>query len=526
MNYFLIGFIFSLTGLLTYDKPVNTIINDRHLQNVVLNFLSIQGINKLTKFPNGIMISNNNPEITIFNKYDNKYIKLIKNRINQKEIVICNENYIVVRYRIDFIKYYDYLLKRGDSAVVTYQNNIPLVTVPNRISLKYDFNFDNYFRNRFINNKYSVLDKYFNPSFFSSWMQSSTTKLAPEQLLKNLSKLTPEQRMTNLLENTIKDKKKLYRDVMTLIRSEDTLLDSLKEHKLISKEPYQFYKNRINNFNYILSIENNELSIIETKRVLHEYRADLYVYPETYHHQLIEAIADKYITDKSKFLDIQDGVNRDYRQVYIQIKNSLIFTEDDKNYLLNREINRIGQTFSRKDFLTFFKKYEQDVKDTMLVNSIRANYKLDFDESRTTTGSIVLADFKGAKLTFDDVLKRHKGKIIYVDFWASWCGPCREALPSSIKLRAELKGKDVVFVYLSIDKTLKPWQAASAQEKLDTHQENYLVVNYQTSDFMKQQKLTSIPRYMIFDKQGKLAYANAPRVESKNLSALLTGLAK
>lgn len=194
--------------------------------------------------------------------------------------------------------------------------------------------------------------------------------------------------------------------------------------------------------------------------------------------------------------------------------------------MLTREINRIGQTFSKGDFLSFFKKFEQDVQDTTLVNSVRANYALDFDASRSATKSVMLINAKGDKLTFDDLLKYHKGKIIYVDFWASWCMPCREALPNSLKLREELKNKDIVFIYLSIDRTLMPWRAASIQEKLADYRVNYLFVNYMASDFMKQQKLTSVPRYMIFDKQGRLAHANAPSAESKALPEMLLKLAK
>lgn len=212
--------------------------------------------------------------------------------------------------------------------------------------------------------------------------------------------------------------------------------------------------------------------------------------------------------------------------MYDLINNSSVFLEKDKKHLLTREVYKIATSFPVTDFLSYFKKFEFSVKDTAVVNRIKRNFSLLFDEKANDTKSLALLDINRKPLTFDYLKERHIGKVIYVDFWASWCGPCREAFPYSARLRDELKGKNVVFIYLSIDQTLKPWQLASEKEKLSMYSENYLVVNYKKSNFAKQQRLGSIPRYMIFDKQGKLVYPNAPRVESKNLKSLLLELAK
>lgn len=195
------------------------------------------------------------------------------------------------------------------------------------------------------------------------------------------------------------------------------------------------------------------------------------------------------------------------------------------DYLLTKVIKRIHGTFSHEDFLTYFKLYEGKVKDTSLVNSVREDFALEFDDRRSETASVVLTDLTGKKLTLDDVKARHKGKVIYVDFWASWCGPCREAMPASADLRKTLKDKNVAFVYLSIDGSIKSWQKASEAERLSNYADNYLVVNTQTSTFLKQNKLSEIPRYMVFDKTGRLTHAKAPRVESGEVGLLLSTLA-
>ncbi len=121
----------------------------------------------------------------------------------------------------------------------------------------------------------------------------------------------------------------------------------------------------------------------------------------------------------------------------------------------------------------------------------------------TDSSTVALADIYGRELSFDEIKNKYKGKIIYVEFWASWCAPCRELMPSNRKLRNALVGKDIVFVYLSIDSKKQPWLKACSEEKLDKYLENYIVLNQKTSEFLKT-NLSSVPVAMIFDKSGRL----------------------
>ena len=50
-----------------------------------------------------------------------------------------------------------------------------------------------------------------------------------------------------------------------------------------------------------------------------------------------------------------------------------------------------------------------------------------------------------------DIMKKYKGKVVYVDFWATWCPPCKSQMPHSLKLEHDLKDKDIKFVYICID---------------------------------------------------------------------------
>ncbi len=509
-------FLIFWSSVLAYSQSSQPVKYDR--RGIWLSFGQTSGIDKSFRFSNGVTTEFLNPEITVFDGTNKLYLALGVLKFVKKKYFAVNASHVIVRHSVNGLEYFDYVLQNNDSLLLKYDKTIPLAANGINSSLKYDYNFDKYCKNYFAEKQYSALTKFTNPNFFHDSKREFSNNIT-----KNFS---PEEGMNHLIAINRGIKNRAYARAMLRLQAENKLLDSLKAQRQISDKPYHFYKSRVENLSYILDLETDRLTSDQVGATLAKFTENPYGYPEIYHHQMIESASDKYITQKAPYLNLKDGVNRDYRAVYTTIWNSTIFPEKDKNYLLARELSRIKETFPKADFLAFFQKFEQDVKDTALVSTIRAQYALEFDESRNATKSVVLTDSKGVKTTFDNLLKSHKGKVVYVDFWASWCAPCREGLPNSLKLRNELKGQEVVFIYVSIDRTMKPWQAASEQENLDDYRENYLFVNHQTSDFTKQQKLSSIPRYMIFDKTGKLVYANAPSAESKTLPGLLTGRAK
>ncbi len=65
-----------------------------------------------------------------------------------------------------------------------------------------------------------------------------------------------------------------------------------------------------------------------------------------------------------------------------------------------------------------------------------------------------LADASGKKVALRDF----RGKVVYLDFWATWCAPCLAEMPASQELRRKFAGRDVVFLYVSLDAQAADWQ--------------------------------------------------------------------
>lgn len=109
--------------------------------------------------------------------------------------------------------------------------------------------------------------------------------------------------------------------------------------------------------------------------------------------------------------------------------------------------------------------------------------------------------------TFD--FSAYKGKVIYVDFWASWCGPCRNEFPKSREMHESLSKKEkdnIVFLYISIDESLDAWKSAVKQLGLEEFGENGH--SYEVSG---RYGVRTIPRYMIIDQSGEIVDMEATR---------------
>ena len=132
---------------------------------------------------------------------------------------------------------------------------------------------------------------------------------------------------------------------------------------------------------------------------------------------------------------------------------------------------------------------------------------------------------KAADFTYPDVngkmvsLSDFKGKVVLVDVWATWCGPCKREIPHLIKLEKEMEGKDLVVLGVSVD------EAKNKQKWLDFIKEKGLggvqVFANGWSKIAKDYKITGIPRFMVFDKKGNVVSVDAPRPSNPELKKLI-----
>ena len=96
-------------------------------------------------------------------------------------------------------------------------------------------------------------------------------------------------------------------------------------------------------------------------------------------------------------------------------------------------------------------------------------------------------------------LSSFKGKKVFVNFWATWCPPCRSEIPSIQKLYSKVDKEKTVFILLSLDDNFDIAKKYAASKKMD------LPVYYPAENLPSLFNITSIPTTFIFNEKGELA---------------------
>jgi len=123
---------------------------------------------------------------------------------------------------------------------------------------------------------------------------------------------------------------------------------------------------------------------------------------------------------------------------------------------------------------------------------------------------IRLADIKGNIQNLSD----QKGKVVLVDFWASWCGPCRKANPGLAVLYSKYKDKGFEIFGVSIDDEKKAWKKAIQADRISWKQVN--APGGWDAPVALEWKLEQIPASFLIDQQGKVIAIDPTKEDIEN----------
>lgn len=112
-------------------------------------------------------------------------------------------------------------------------------------------------------------------------------------------------------------------------------------------------------------------------------------------------------------------------------------------------------------------------------------------------------DIEGKEVDLSDLA----GKYVYIDVWATWCGPCRGEIPHLQKLEHQYKDKNIHFVSISCDQDKSAWEKMVKEDKLGGIQ----LHKGGDKSFMDAYMIRSIPRFILLDKEGKIIAADMTR---------------
>ena len=410
-----------------------------------------------------------------FGNFDSKILS-VDNAEGVDTLNIPVEGKIQLEHRYHYYHTSIYEFVEGDTVVFNYKDGVPFPEVKNREIKENDLNFLTYYN------------------------LQNDKPVSREEFFLNNQRFRTEDEKLRYKETRESIEKRKIKNIDSLVTTDKISANSsnlLKEYLKFSS-PHLFIKSGYTDY-----LNKDSLLGLST------YRDFLRNY--SLFHFKIRSI------QKSQHESILD-----YRSLFDSLNsNSHFYSSGTKDYLLYESMKNIANDFSVSDLQNYFKKFKSRVSDSLLVDALNKNYLIDFNELKNETQEVVFIDRKKRKINLDELLKQNLGKVIYIDFWASWCAPCREVMPNSRELRNKMKDQDVVFLFTSIDRGFDDWQKASEDEELYFYEHSYLAMNYPNAKFYKDLKLKSIPRYLIYDKEGNIVDQNAPAPNADNLDELL-----
>lgn len=193
------------------------------------------------------------------------------------------------------------------------------------------------------------------------------------------------------------------------------------------------------------------------------------------------------------------------------------FTGQTRAYLLSSLIGIFAEHQDRSysaQLLGAIKESGKYVQDPLYTDYIKKSemlyLKLKKEIPEEVSANTVLTPYgSSSTITFKELLDSLKGKVLYIDFWASWCSPCKMDIANSAESKKYLEEQGIVYLYFSVDKDAEKWQTTAISEKVTDNQ--YLIKDNMTSALVKYLNVNSFPRYVMLDSAHELINMDAPR---------------
>ena len=177
-----------------------------------------------------------------------------------------------------------------------------------------------------------------------------------------------------------------------------------------------------------------------------------------------------------------------------------------------------------------YETYRAEFPNSPFLNVLEPGVKenLRFQNSRITDKDYHILTCDSTITSLEDAVKPFKGKVVYIDVWATWCGPCLKEFQYLPALKEKAHNMDVVYLYISIDRPeeRKKWEKTIAYHQLKGY---HLLVNEKLGKSLYtelgiERQILSIPCFVIIDKTGKIVirHAAAPSEPEKVIEQLST----
>ena len=306
---------------------------------------------------------------------------------------------------------------------------------------------------------------------------------------------------------------------LTIASNDSTLSKSAKnyignEYKLISlyTKLFGYKENILQNYRYYKQIKPNEVPDTFTPQEPNKsYYAFLKFFnlndPQyLYNGSLTEVLRTILSNETLNIPKINDTPIRDWLKEVKTTLAGLIGSDTGLFYDLlaanaySRQFNNELKPFSDKQKENIRSYFENGEITKILLKKNETIIRLDEEKQHFQT-IINATPIVPKEALMNAIVSKYKGKVVVVDFWATWCAPCLDAMKDYRKVKNELKGKDVVFVYMTnVSSPTKLWE-----EKIKLIGGEHYYLNKEEWVYLFDSiGFEAIPTYLFYDKSGAL----------------------
>lgn len=181
-----------------------------------------------------------------------------------------------------------------------------------------------------------------------------------------------------------------------------------------------------------------------------------------------------------------------FRQIVLgSMINGGMLSNDIENYAKNKG--------NFEPYLNWFIKQPLMEHREKIVNDFKNRHAL-------TDATISKLAGTPAQGMIDSIRSIHKGKVVYFDFWSTWCGPCIGEMKQINKMEKALADPNVVFVGICIDSKKELWEKFKAEHEMPGEQ--YFATGKQAAAMRQAFKIDGVPRSILMDQNGDIVQSN------------------
>ena len=340
-----------------------------------------------------------------------------------------------VRHKYLGLDNFGFLVYPGDTVVFKYRGRTPVAQITNRKYLDSDLNYELLRRKHVIRDSLTSFVKFTNLNYAFIKVHD-ITDMTRDSLLKE------EQKKVAYLE----------------IEDELELLEDLLSKGKITEASYQYNKNRCIVERATIGLWSGDglnLNLSDSDSLL----------TYEYFQEFLRTFLRVKFQDKIEPVKVGNGSLMDYRSLYDSINEMSHLGVKIREFLLYECLSGIVKHFSLENRMEYYNRFIESYSfDSVTVKHISSAFGM----TEQISGDISLIDSDGKRSTFSDLLRKNQGKFVYVDLWASWCAPCRKALPASFELNDLFNQDRLTFVYLAVNDNYDQWLKASKEVGLGT----------------------------------------------------------